>query len=251
MLIVADHTKLWMCQRYKYFEIYQKKGRKSFQDKLYKHLSMILDGMGQKKTSIPYCFQKTKALADLVPYKTAVIGVIVHGFEARAYLVEPFWKHDSDLAIEIICRTLQRILEAGHPLAPVLYLQMDNCWRENKNQHVLTFLALLLKLRLFRKIKLNFDLVGHTHEDIDQLFRANAPTIVQEPAPSRAHKSTSNNHKVIHKEHKCQRDICMGRTSRAMSTVDNLTVIAVNCIPVQRTANPLQPALPTPSKPHR
>ena len=172
MLLVADHTKLWMCQRYKYFEVHQKKGRKSFQDKLYKHLSTILDGMDQKKTSIPYCFQKTKALADLVPYKTAVIGVIVHGFEARAYLVEPFWKHDSDLTIEIICRTLQRILEAGHPLAPVLYLQMDNCWRENKNQHVLTFLALLLKLRLFRKIKLNFDLVGHTHEDIDQLFRA-------------------------------------------------------------------------------
>ena len=49
---------------------------------------------------------------------------------------------------------------------------MDNCWRENKNQHVITFLAILVKLNIFRKIKLNFDLVGHTHEDIDQLLKS-------------------------------------------------------------------------------
>ena len=49
---------------------------------------------------------------------------------------------------------------------------MDNCWRENKNQHIITFLAILVKLNIFRKIKLNFDLVGHTHEDIDQLFKS-------------------------------------------------------------------------------
>ena len=36
----------------------------------------------------------------------------------------------------------------------------------------MTFLALLLKLGMFRKIKLNFDLVGHTHEDVDQMFEA-------------------------------------------------------------------------------
>ena len=49
---------------------------------------------------------------------------------------------------------------------------MDNCWRENKNQHVITFLAILIKLNISRKIKLNFDLVGHTHGDIDQLFKS-------------------------------------------------------------------------------
>ncbi|XP_028517987.1 uncharacterized protein LOC114576108 [Exaiptasia diaphana] len=47
---------------------------------------------------------------------------------------------------------------------------MDNCWRENKNQFVLVFLAVLVQLNIFKKVKVNFLMVGHTHEDVDQLF---------------------------------------------------------------------------------
>jgi hypothetical protein len=168
----AGHNQIWMRQKWKYTHKHVTKGEKSFQQRSYKHLSLIVDGMDQKKTGIPFAFNGPKDLKDLVPYKSAVVGTIVHGFEAHAYVVEPFWCHDSDLSIEILIRTFIRILKAGHKLAPVLYLQMDNCWRENKNQHVITFLAILVKLNIFRKIKLNFDLVGHTHEDIDQLFKS-------------------------------------------------------------------------------
>ena len=161
-----------MSQKDKYKMEHIKKGTESFKKNSYKHLSMIIDGMDQDKANVPYHWQKPKQMASVVPYKCCVIGVIVHGFEARAWVVEPFWKHDTDLTIEIIVRTLLRIIDAGHKLAPVLYLQMDNCWRENKNQHVFTFLSLLVKLGIFTKIKLNFDLVGHTHEDVDQMFRA-------------------------------------------------------------------------------
>lgn len=55
-------------------------------------------------------------------------------------------------------------------LRPNLYLQMDNCWRENKNRFVLCFLALLIELGIFKKIKISCLMVGHNHEDIDQLF---------------------------------------------------------------------------------
>ena len=34
----------------------------------------------------------------------------------------------------------------GEDLTDTFCLQMDNCWRENKNQFVLNFLALLAKL---------------------------------------------------------------------------------------------------------
>ena len=34
----------------------------------------------------------------------------------------------------------------GEDLTDTFCLQMDNCWRENKNQYVLNFLALLAKL---------------------------------------------------------------------------------------------------------
>ena len=40
----------------------------------------------------------------------------------------------------------------GKPLPPILYIQMDNCWRENKNQYVLGFCALLVKLKIVIKV---------------------------------------------------------------------------------------------------
>lgn len=35
----------------------------------------------------------------------------------------------------------------------VLYLQMDNCWRENKSQFVIIFLAVLVKKKVFKKVR--------------------------------------------------------------------------------------------------
>jgi hypothetical protein len=62
-----------------------------------------------------------------------------------------------------------------HPA--ILYLQANNCGAENKNLFMLAFLSLLISLNMFSEIRRNFQeiclsflLVGHTHEDIDQLF---------------------------------------------------------------------------------
>lgn len=37
-------------------------------------------------------------------------------------------------------------------LAELLYLQLDNCWKENKNKYVMFFLALLVELMVFYKV---------------------------------------------------------------------------------------------------
>uniref|UniRef100_A0A7M5V597 DUF7869 domain-containing protein n=1 Tax=Clytia hemisphaerica TaxID=252671 RepID=A0A7M5V597_9CNID len=47
-------------------------------------------------------------------------------------------------------------------LPPVLYVQMDNCWRENKNQFLLAFFAFLVLKRIVKKVRLSYLLVGHT-----------------------------------------------------------------------------------------
>ena len=47
---------------------------------------------------------------------------------------------------------------------------MENCGRENKNRFVFAFCALLVELGVFRKIKFSFLMVGHTQEDVDQMF---------------------------------------------------------------------------------
>ena len=47
---------------------------------------------------------------------------------------------------------------------------MDNCWRENKNKYVLSYLSNLVQCDVFKHIYINFMAVGHTHNDVDQLF---------------------------------------------------------------------------------
>jgi hypothetical protein len=51
-----------------------------------------------------------------------------------------------------------------------LLLQMDNCVKDNKNQHLLMFLSLSMVIDVFEKVNLGFLIVGHTHEDIDGCF---------------------------------------------------------------------------------
>ena len=41
-------------------------------------------------------------------------------------------------------------------LPPIFYVQMGNCWRENKNKHVLGFLSLLVEKKIFKKVRLLF-----------------------------------------------------------------------------------------------
>ena len=60
------------------------------------------------------------------------------------------WPHDSNLTINIVMRVLLRM----DIIPDRLYLQMDNCWRENKNQYVLEFLGVLVKLDIFKKVRI-------------------------------------------------------------------------------------------------
>ena len=52
----------------------------------------------------------------------------------------------------------------------VLYIQMDNCAKDNKNKTLFAYVAYLVLHRVFRKVKLSFLMVGHTHDQVDQVF---------------------------------------------------------------------------------
>ena len=51
-----------------------------------------------------------------------------------------------------------------------LWAQVDNAVGENKNQHVMRMLALLVDRGIFRSTVLSTLRVGHTHEDLDAVF---------------------------------------------------------------------------------
>ena len=114
-----------------------------------KYISMIIDGMDQHTTLLPKSSINPKGLSNTWKIPTHVTGVIVHGRGAHTFVDMNEVPHDSNLTINMILQVLKKY--AGD-LPPVLYLQVDNCGRENKNKYVIGFCCLLVELGLFRKV---------------------------------------------------------------------------------------------------
>ena len=85
----------------------------------------------------------------------------------HVYLTYPNIHNDPNLTVTV----MQRVLQSWPGiLPPVLYVQLDNTARGNKNSTVFGYLSMLVEKGIFKKIKVNFLLVGHTHDHIDQMF---------------------------------------------------------------------------------
>jgi hypothetical protein len=55
-------------------------------------------------------------------------------------------------------------------LPPILHVQLDNCWKDNKSSLIMCFWSLLIAKGVFEEIQVSFILVDHTHDDIDASF---------------------------------------------------------------------------------
>ena len=134
-----------------------------------RYLSIIIDGMDQKKTDCPVV---GKSVKEESPLKQRIIGVKVHGIGNYVYVLDESVPGGSNIIIEILRRVLldldEKKLLPTH-MRSTLYLQVDNCG-ENKNKSMFAFLTDLVRRSVFWKIKAGFLMVGHTHEDIDQFF---------------------------------------------------------------------------------
>ena len=60
--------------------------------------------------------------------------------------------HDSNLTLEVLPLILHTLKDR---LLPTLYLQMDNCGRENKNKYFLGFFTLRVAKVVFKKVNTN------------------------------------------------------------------------------------------------
>ena len=79
------------------------------------------------------------------------MAVIVHGKGIETFVAEgQRWPQDTNLTLNVLLKTLVK----HKTTQEVLYLQMDNCSRENKNTWVLCFCFLLVKLKIFKKVHL-------------------------------------------------------------------------------------------------
>lgn len=142
-------------------------------------MSIIIDGMDQSKTFVPHFVQVSKFVSSIWKLRTHVTGAIVHGQGTYGFFDNHEWPHSSNLTINVLLHLL--VIHKGQ-LPPVLYLQLDNCARENKNRYLFGFLCLLVELGIFQKVKVGFLMVGHTHEDIDQVFSRFSTWLQTHPA---------------------------------------------------------------------
>eukprot|EP00058_Branchiostoma_floridae_P005491 XP_002590979.1 hypothetical protein BRAFLDRAFT_69470 [Branchiostoma floridae] len=161
-----EHDARQMAERLAYYQ-----RREAARQEPDKYLSIIIDGMDQAKTYLPHFVgDKSKDLSTADQMKVHVSGIISHGHGLRSTYVDFFeYSHDSNLTLNLLLKLLGK-LSTRNPLPPILFIQADNCYRENKNKYMLAFLDMLVHMRIFREIQLSFLMVGHTHEDIDQMF---------------------------------------------------------------------------------
>ena len=154
-------------------------------------LVLHIDGMDQAKTTIPRKPVESKKLQDCQDKITChCSGVLAYGspYPAQLYVTDPSLPNDPNLTITVHHNALvkhyegikrineeidQGIRKQNKLRIPeILEIQSDNATRDNKSQYVFYYFGLLVGLGFFRKVKLNFGIVGHTHDRIDQMFRA-------------------------------------------------------------------------------
>lgn len=102
---------------------------------------------------------------------THITGVIAHGQDLKLCFIDQLkWPADSNITANVILTVLKYIKEQFELSPPVLYLQMDNCFRDCKKIYIFGFCAILVMAGVFKKVRLSYLMVGHTHEDVDQMF---------------------------------------------------------------------------------
>lgn len=150
---------------------------------------VMIDGMDTTKTSLPHHRRESKLLVDAAQLKVHALGVMAFGQPepVQVYLNNESFAGDGNMTVTVLHNALMRNAEEmnirnenvtldqiarglDRKWPSVLYLQVDNSPRDNKNMTFFGYCALLVKVGMFAKVKVNFGLVGHTHDIIDQLF---------------------------------------------------------------------------------
>ena len=135
-------------------------------------MCMISDGMTQKTTALPHFTTKPSWKGQ------DELGVHVEGImvQNRAPHLEFNLQNvpgNANVLIDTVHRTVIREQEhrrqEGKAMPEVFYLQLDNV-NTNTSKTLMAYLGLLVEKGVFKKVKVNFLMVGHTHENIDQLF---------------------------------------------------------------------------------
>ena len=137
-------------------------------------LSLALDGGDQGAYGTPYFHQKTKASDKWFKMRNYVVGVCIHnrGFPDMLFHHLPIFERGANCTIDVLHQVFTYVKEkrGGRELPRKLFLQLDNCSRENKNKYLLAFLCDLVWKKVFDEVYISYLPKGHTHFDPDAVF---------------------------------------------------------------------------------
>jgi hypothetical protein len=134
------------------------------------YLSLIIDGADQSAYGLPHFIEIDKTSANQMKMPVYLMGVLVHGYRTFGFTYLKNIKHGTNIVIECMHHVLNDYLTQRGRIPPVIYLQLDNTWKQNKNKYMLGFMACLVAWGVCRQVLISFLPVGHTHEDIGFVF---------------------------------------------------------------------------------
>lgn len=134
-------------------------------------VSLIVDGADQTSFGLPHFTFATKNTVGHA-IKVKLIGVLDHGNvnHLSLFTLTDEFETGANHVVEAIHRTLQSKHLSVGTLPSCLFVQMDNCTRENKNRFLMAYLESLVGWGVFLEVQASFLPIGHTHADIDQSF---------------------------------------------------------------------------------
>ena len=108
-----------------------------------KYMSMIIDGMDQAKLDMPHFARASKGNSN--PLGNSLVGVLIHGVEFKQFVVSHAMKGGANEMMTVLTTTLIELQERyeieGKTWPEVLYLQLDNTTKDNKNRALMVYLS--------------------------------------------------------------------------------------------------------------
>jgi hypothetical protein len=134
------------------------------------YVSMVIDGAAQQAYGLPHLLDKDKLTSGDLKIPLFLMGALVHGFNAYLFTYLRNIKHGTNIVIECLHHIFSHILSEKKHIPPIVFIQLDNTTKQNKNQFMIGWLSCLVAWGLVRKVVISFLPVGHTHEDPGFIF---------------------------------------------------------------------------------
>jgi len=116
---------------------------------------IIIDGMDQNKTNVPrFSRRLPKKCDNQEQLGCTIIGALVHGDEPVMHYMPNDFKKDCNLTIQVLLNCIRNLMKnrRGKPWPKTLFIQLDGAG-DNKNKHLLSLVAHLVKIQLFTAVR--------------------------------------------------------------------------------------------------